>query len=191
MTRTAIARSRWAIALVAGLAAGAACAQQNADYQGIPYESSALAAVDLATRDGAALMQAQWRYSDTRIVQAAFYDPGADGQPGSQSNLTYDILPKAGTRDFDDSGWAQIDPTTLSKPRGQGHLSFNWYRVRLTIPERAGGIDTTGMTVVFETQVDDYAEVWVDGELPHPTGVEGGPVVRGWNAANRLVIWRP
>jgi gluconolactonase len=190
MTRTAIACSRWAIALVAGLAAGAACAQQNADYQGIPYESSALAAVDLATRDGAALMQAQWRYSDTRIVQAAFYDPGADGQPGSQSNLTYDILPKAGTRDFDDSGWAQIDPTTLSKPRGQGHLSFNWYRVRLTIPERAGGIDTTGMTVVFETQVDDYAEVWVDGELPHPTGVEGGPVVRGWNAANRLVIGR-
>jgi gluconolactonase len=38
--------------------------------------------------------------------------------------------------------------------------------------------------------VDDYAEVWVDGELPHPTGVAGGPVVMGWNAPNRLVIGR-
>jgi gluconolactonase len=43
---------------------------------------------------------------------------------------------------------------------------------------------------VFETQVDDYAEVWVDGELPHPTAQSGGPVVMGWNAKNRLVIAR-
>ena len=26
-------------------------------------------------------MQAQWRYSDTRLVQVAFHDPGADNQP--------------------------------------------------------------------------------------------------------------
>ena len=190
MTRATVARSRWAVALLAGLAAGAARAQESVDYQGISYDSSVLAAVDLATREGVALMRAQWRYSDTRIVQAAFYDPGADGQPGSQGNLTYDILPKAGARDFDDSAWERIDQGTLSKPRGHGHVSFNWYRVRLTIPERVGDIDLTGTTVVFETQVDDYAEVWVDGELPHPSGLAGGPVVRGWNAPNRLVIGR-
>jgi gluconolactonase len=190
MTRAAIARSACVAALLAGVAAGAARAQQASDYQGIPYDSVPLASVDLATHEGTTLMQAQWRYSDTRIVQVAFYDPGADGQPGSHGNMTYDILPKAGASDFDDSGWESIDPTTLSKPRGHGHLGFNWYRVRLTVPERVGGVDTTGTTVVFETQVDDYAEVWVDGELPHPTGAVGGPVVRGWNAANRLVIGR-
>jgi gluconolactonase len=75
-------------------------------------------------------------------------------------------------------------------PRGHGHLSFNWYRIRLTIPERVGGFDPTGSTAVFETQVDDYAEIWVDGELPHPAGQSGGSVVKGWNAANRLVIGR-
>ena len=190
MTSAAIARTAWLAALLAGLAAGGARAQQAADYQGIPYEARPLASVDLATHEGAALMQAQWRYSDTRIVQVAFYDPGADGQPGSRGNMTYDIWPKAGARDFDDSGWDVIDPLTLSRPRGHGHLGFNWYRVRLTVPERVAGIDTAGTTVVFETQVDDYAEVWVDGELPHPAGTAGGPVVMGWNASNRLVIGR-
>jgi gluconolactonase len=190
MKRAAIARLACVAALLAGLAAGGARAQQAADYQGIPYDSTPLASIDLATHEGVALMQAQWRYSDTRIVQVAFYDPGADGQPGMRGNMTYDILPKAGARDFDDAGWEATDATTLSKPRGHGHLGFNWYRVRLTIPERVGGVDTTGTTVVFETRVDDYAEVWVDGELPHPVGLAGGPVVTGWNAVNRLVVGR-
>src|SRR5690349_15000995 len=130
--------------------------------------------VDLATREGAALLKAQWRYSDTRIIQVAFRDPGADGQPTGGDNMTYDYLPKAGAASYDDSNWERIDATTLSKPRGHGHLAFNWYRVRLTIPERIGDFDPTGSTVVFETQVDDYAEIWVDGELPHPTGQSGG-----------------
>jgi gluconolactonase len=190
VTSAAIARSAWLAALLAGVLAGAARAQQAADYQGIPYDGRALASVDLATREGVALMRAQWRYSDTRIVQVAFYDPGADGQPGARGNMTYDIWPKAGARDFDDTGWEAIDPVTLSRPRGHGRLGFNWYRIRLTVPERIAGVDTAGTTVVFETQVDDYAEVWVDGELPHPTGVAGGPVVMGWNASNRLVIGR-
>jgi gluconolactonase len=146
--------------------------------------------VDLGTREGAALLKAQWRYSDTRIIQVAFRDPGADGQPTGGDNMTYDYLPKAGAASYDDSNWERIDPTTLSKPRGHGHLAFNWYRVRLTIPERIGDFDPTGSTIVFETQVDDYAEIWVDGELPHPTGQSGGSVVMGWNAKNRLVIGR-
>jgi len=146
--------------------------------------------VDLGTREGAALLKAQWRYSDTRIIQVAFRDPGADGQPTGGDNMTYDYLPKAGAASYDDSNWERIDPTTLSMPRGHGHLAFNWYRVRLTIPERIGDFDPTGSTIVFETQVDDYAEIWVDGELPHPTGQSGGSVVMGWNAKNRLVIGR-
>jgi gluconolactonase len=146
--------------------------------------------VDLATREGVVLLKSDWRYSDTCLVQIAFHDPGADNQPTGADNRTWDYLPKAGARDFDDAAWERVDPVALSKPRGHGHLSFNWYRIRLTIPEHIGGFDPTGTTVVFETQVDDYAEVWVDGELPHPTGQSGGSVVMGWNGKNRLVVGR-
>jgi gluconolactonase len=146
--------------------------------------------VDLATREGVALFNADWRYSDTRIIQVAFHDPGVDGQPSGRENMTYDYLPKAGAAGFDDAGWERIDATTLAQPRGHGHLAFNWYRIRLTVPQRIGDFDPTGSTLVFETQVDDYAEIWVDGELPHPAGQNGGAVVGGWNAKNRLVIGR-
>jgi len=148
------------------------------------------AVIDLATREGVALLKSGWRYSDTRLVQIAFHDPGADNQPTGPDNRTWDYLPKAGARDFDDANWDPVDPVALSKPRGHGHLSFNWYRIRLTIPEHIGDFDPTGSTVLFETQVDDYAEVWVDGELPHPTGQSGGSVVMGWNGKNRLVVGR-
>src|SRR4029453_8349323 len=46
------------------------------------------------------------------------------------------------------------------------------------------------MNVEFETSLDDYAEVWVDGELSRVTGQSGGAVVAGWNATNRLLIGR-
>jgi gluconolactonase len=177
---------RLVAAALLGLAAWGSVAPAGEDvFPGKPE-----AVVDLATREGVALLKSEWRYSDTRLVQIAFHDPGADNQPTGPDTRTWDYLPKAGARDFDDAGWARVDPVTLSKPRGHGHLSFNWYRLRITIPQRVGNFDPTGSTVVFETQVDDYAEVWVDGELPHPTGQSGGPVVMGWNAKNRLVIGR-
>ena len=58
------------------------------------------------------------------------------------------------------------------------------------IPQRIGDFDPTGATVVFDTSVDDYAEVWVDGELPRAAGQSGGSVVKGWNAENRLIVAR-
>jgi gluconolactonase len=36
--------------------------------------------------------------------------------------------------------------------------------------------------------IDDYAEVWVDGQLPHALGDAGGPVVAGFNAPNRVLL---
>src|SRR5207249_2590478 len=51
-------------------------------------------------------------------------------------------------------------------------------------------VDATGSTVVFETVVDDYAEVWVDGELPIALGDRGGHVAAGFNAPNRVVLTR-
>jgi gluconolactonase len=148
------------------------------------------AVIDLATRDGGRLVKGEWRYSDTRIIEVDFRAPGADGQPTGAPIKTYDYTPHAGGADFDDSQWEVIDPTTLSKRRSTGRICFNWYRINLTIPDRVGSFDPAGSTVVFETALDDYAEVWVDGELPRGLGQMGGSVVSGWNAANRLVIGR-
>ena len=71
-----------------------------------------------------------------------------------------------------------------------GRVCFNWYRIAVTIPERVGDLDPTGSTVVFEVAIDDYAEVWVNGELPLALGDTGGPVVGGFNAPNRVVLSR-
>lgn len=71
-----------------------------------------------------------------------------------------------------------------------GDFPFNWYRINLTIPETVNGYPTTGSTVVFQTALDDYAEVWVNGEISRFLGQRGGSVVAGWNAPNRLVVGR-
>ena len=148
------------------------------------------ASIDLATSEGAALAKAQWRYSDTKIVETDFRSAGADDQPTGPSVKTYDYTPHAGVADFDDSNWEKIAATDLVKRRGNGRLSFNWYRVNVTVPEKIGDFDTSGSTVVFETALDDYAEIWVNGEISRFLGQKGGSVVAGWNAPNRLVIGR-
>jgi gluconolactonase len=148
------------------------------------------ASLDLATVEGAKLVNGEWRYSDTKIVEVDFNSAGADNQPSGPAVKTYDYTPKAGVADYDDSTWQKVSATDLSKRRGNGRLSFNWYRINITIPEKVGDFDPTGSTVVFQTALDDYAEIWVNGEISRFLGQKGGSVVAGWNAANRLVIGR-
>ncbi|MGE5219454.1 MAG: SMP-30/gluconolactonase/LRE family protein [Chloroflexota bacterium] len=148
------------------------------------------ARIDLASKQGAQLVKGEWRYSDTKIIETDFKAAGADGQPGSVPNKAYDFTPHAGAADFDDSKWEVIDPTSLDKRRSAGKLAFNWYRLKITVPERVGNFATAGCTLIFSTSLDDYAEVWVDGELPRAAGQSGGSVIKGWNAENRLVIGR-
>jgi len=114
----------------------------------------------------------------------------ADGQPSAIPAKTYDYTPHAGVAGFDDSLWPVIAPETLSQRRGTGRLGFNWYRINITVPETVNGISARGTTAVFETSLDDYAEIWVNGELTRAAGQNGGSVIAGWNAANRLVVGR-
>ena len=148
------------------------------------------AVIDLATREGAGSVKAQWRYSDTRIIEVESRSPGADLKPSGAPIKTYDYTPHAGAADFNDSKWEVIDPTTLDARRSTGKLCFNWYRIAVTIPEKIGGFDPTGSTVAFEVVIDDYSEVWVDGKLPRVLGQPGGPVIKGFNAPNRVIIAR-
>ncbi|MGY1616754.1 SMP-30/gluconolactonase/LRE family protein [Geodermatophilus sp. SYSU D00691] len=156
-----------------------------------PLPGPAAAVVDLQTEQGAASVGATWRYSDARIEEIDFVAVGSPADPlgpGDVPNRTFDVLPHAGSADFDDSGWRVLRPAETRLRLAGGRVCFNWYRVAVTIPERLGGLDPTGCTVVFEVVVDDYAEVWVDGRLPVALGDVGGHVVAGFNAPNRVVL---
>ncbi|HXG64202.1 MAG TPA: SMP-30/gluconolactonase/LRE family protein [Blastocatellia bacterium] len=181
-------RMLFAIAPLAALLIGLSSAGAHAGLTAPNGKPEAI--IDLATAEGVALVKGEWRYSDTKIIEVDFKAPGPEGQPTDAPIKTYDYTPKAGGADFDDSKWEVIAPATLNQRRATGRICFNWYRIRLTIPERVGSYDPTGSTVVFETALDDYAEVWVDGELARSLGQMGGSVVGGWNAPNRLIIGR-
>ncbi len=155
-----------------------------------PVDGRSDAVIDLASPAGVALVQGQWRYSDTRIVETDFRAPGPDLKPSGAPIRTYDYAPHAGAAGFDDSGWPVIPADTLDARRATGKLSFNWYRLRVTIPPMVGRLDPTGSTVVFEVVVDDYAEVWVDGQLTRRLGQSGGSLIGGFNAPNRVVLTR-
>jgi gluconolactonase len=170
--------------LIPGSALGQAWAAQEPPY-GRPD-----AVVDLRTRAGVALLKGQWRYSDVRIIETDFQAPGPDLKPSGKPIKTYDYSPHAGAADFDDSRWEALDPTTLEARRSTGKICFNWYRINVAIPEKVGEFRTAGSTVAFEIVIDDYAEVWVNGALPAVYGQSGGPVIRGYNAPNRLIIAR-
>jgi gluconolactonase len=148
------------------------------------------ATIDLGKKEGVQLVKGKWRYSDTKIIEVNFKVPGADGQPSNLQNKAYDFTSHAGGVEFDDSKWEIIDAMTLDQRRSAGRLAFNWYRIKITVPERVGSFDAKGSTVVFTTSLDDYAEIWVDGEIPRAAGQSGGSVIKGWNAENRLIIGR-
>jgi gluconolactonase len=148
------------------------------------------AVVDLRTTEGVARVNAQWRYSDTTIREIEHRDVGADLKASGPKNHTLDFSPDARAADFDDSKWERIAADSLEGRRGHGRLSFNWYRINVTVPEKVASFLAKGSTVAFEIVVDDYAEVWVNGKAPFVLGQNGGTVAAGWNAPNRVVLTR-
>src|SRR5215469_8781734 len=156
--------SMWRLRFTAALAfgalvflAGRAFGDTNADA---PTGKPDLV-IDLATKEGVELVKGQWRYSDTKIIPVDFKAAGPDQQPTGKPVKTYDFTPHAGGADFDDSKWEILDPTTLDARRSTGRLCFNWYRINITIPSSINDVDVAGATAVFETSIDDYAEIWV------------------------------
>ncbi|HEU0236016.1 MAG TPA: hypothetical protein VFR14_06190, partial [Candidatus Limnocylindrales bacterium] len=134
------------------------------------------AIVDLQTNEGADLVGARWRYADARVEETDFVaiaGPAAADPlgPGHVPNRTYDVVPHAEAADYDDSAWDVLAPAETMNRLANGRVCFNWYRTRVTVPERIGDFDPTGATIVFEVVVDDYAEIWVNGELPLSLGL--------------------
>ena len=145
---------------------------QHAVRQAIDGRPDAI--IDLRSGPGVELVRGDWRYSDARIVDVQSRAAGADLRASGEPVKALDVVPQAGSRDFDDSSWQRIVPASLEARRTNGRLSFNWYRIKITVPERINGFDPTGSTLVFATSLDDYAEIWIDSEIPRAAGQSGG-----------------
>jgi gluconolactonase len=105
-----------------------------------------------------------------------------------QYKSTYMIEPQAGASGFDDSKWPTIEAKDLGARRSGGHVAFMWYRTTLTVPAKIGDFDTTGAQAVLRVLVDDYAEVWVNGQMPRKSGYPSPATIQGFNMPNRVVL---
>jgi gluconolactonase len=138
---------------------------------------------NLATPEGMAAFKAQWKNMDVKIVEAP-----AMPNAGAAWKTSYDITPKAGDAGFDDSSWPTIEPKGLLERRGGGHLFMTWFRASLTVPAKIGEFDTAGATAVLTFTIDDYAEAWVNGQMPRRVGRPSPATIQGFNMPNRIVL---
>jgi hypothetical protein len=127
------------------------------------------ATLDLQNTNDLKTVGGEWRYAVGLV-------PGESNQglvalsEGSPARLP----------DYDDSGWEVCDD--LAEWRTQG-MSFIWYRIEVTIPETVEGHDVRGTRCLIETCIDDYGEVWVDGEIDLTQGA-----VQGFNIPQRVAV---
>jgi len=139
--------------------------------------------VDLMTVAGCAMFGAVWRGKEAKIVETAAL---TDAMP--EFKTTYDVDPYAGVAGFDDSDWPVVSPPDLAARRGGGMISFFWFRTKLTVPSDAAGFATAGTKAVFRVNIDDYAEIWVNGEMPRAAGRPSPGCIQGFNMPNRVVL---
>jgi gluconolactonase len=139
--------------------------------------------VDLMTEDGIAGFGARWKVMEAKIIEGPAL-PNA--MPGYKTS--YDITPHAGESGFDDSSWSTIDAKALTDRRGGGKVSFFWFRANLTIPAKIGNFETAGAKAVLTAYIDDYAEVWVNGQMPRRAGITSPATIQGFNIPNRVVL---
>jgi hypothetical protein len=139
--------------------------------------------VDLMTIEGTAAFGARWKAKEAKIVECPAL---SDSMP--EFTTTYDVDPHAELLGFDDAAWPEVAATDLGARRGGGMVSFFWFRATLTIPERATGFDTNGAKAVLTVNVDDYAEVWINGVMPRAAGRPSPATIQGFNMPNRVVL---
>ena len=62
-------------------------------------------------------------------------------------------------------------------------VSFIWYRIKATLPETVGGRPLEGARCLFESCIDDYGEIWINGECDRERAT-----VQGFNVPQRVVV---
>ena len=175
-----------ALTVVSVMIAAVAVAQAPAPQPPEPKIPPALVpsyVVDLMTAEGSGAFGARWKTMEAKIVEGPAL-PNA--MPGYKTS--YDITPHAGEAGFDDSSWPTIEAKGLADRRGGGKVSFFWFRTDLTIPAKIGNFETAGAKAVLTAYVDDYAEVWINGQMPRRAGLTSPATIQGFNIPNRVVL---
>jgi hypothetical protein len=82
--------------------------------------------------------------------------------------------------DYDDSHWEICSNVRQSISKG---FTFAWYRIAVVLPSELGGVSLADSRVYFETNIDNYGEIWIDGKIDRGAGV-----IAGINAQYRVEV---
>ncbi len=126
-------------------------------------------ALDLENPEDLQGARAQWKFAEGLVP----------GEPNEGLTARLSGSP-ARLADYDDSKWDVCD--NVQEGRSSG-FTFGWFRITITLPEQVQGLDIRGNRVLFETCIDDYGEIWVNGECDRVRGT-----VAGFNIPQRVPI---
>ena len=125
--------------------------------------------LDLNQADDLSKVKGQWRLG-----------PGlVPGEPNEGLKAQLSNTP-ARLPDYDDSRWEVCSNIRKSLSVG---FTFAWYRTAIEIPAQVDGVAVADSRVFFETNVDNYGEVWIDGKIDRTAGV-----IAGINAQQRVEL---
>jgi hypothetical protein len=82
--------------------------------------------------------------------------------------------------DYDDSKWEVWTNVRQSVSKG---FTFAWYRIAVILPGEVGGVALADSRVYFETNFDNYGEIWINGKIDRATGA-----IAGINAQHRVEV---
>ena len=127
------------------------------------------ATLDLQNADDLSAVGGQWKFAYGFVpgLPNEGIESDAEGSPCR--------LP-----DFDDSNWRVCDDLAAWHRRG---VSFIWYRIKATLPATVGGRSIEGARCLFESCIDDYGEIWINGECDRERAT-----VQGFNVPQRVVV---
>jgi hypothetical protein len=126
-------------------------------------------ALDLNKAEDRQKVKGQWRVAQGLVP----------GEPNEGLTAQVRAIP-ARLADYDDSRW-EVCPN-IRESRSVG-FTFAWYRITIEVPERLGGVEVAGSRVWFETNIDNYGEIWIDGQIDRNAGV-----IVGINAQQRVEV---
>ena len=126
-------------------------------------------ALDLNKAEDRRHVKGQWKVAEGYVP----------GEPNEGLTARLKAVP-ARLADYDDSKW---DVCTNVRESHSTGFTFIWYRITVEIPERIGDAAVAGTRVLFETNADNYGEVWVNGQIDRSTGV-----IVGINAQQRVEV---
>ena len=126
-------------------------------------------ALDLNDAADLAQVKGQWRAAPGLVPGAA--NEGLTARlAGSPARLA----------EYDDSDWEVCDNIRQSLSSG---FTFAWYRLKLELPETVRGMAVAGARLWFETNADNYGEVWVNGGIDRSAGA-----IVGLNVPHRVEL---